>query len=152
MSVFCSQDPCCGKPSHHKTEQAAKRQAANATLNSGSQWRGGVASGSGALWQFGPDQPCLGPAGKRGQAGAYRYGGVRQGGARTDVRYPDGPPTARGPGGGNLRSFGDYLAAGGRPTPLQLRCHNPGALANHLRHRKAAHQPKVADRQTGGGV
>ena len=167
MSISYSLNPSCGKSASHCQPratsrrlnnreafeceafewEAVQREGAATALDRGPQWRGCVAAGSGALRQSGPDQPCPEATGERGQAGADRPGGLRQGGARTDLRHSDGPPAPGGSGRRNLRSAGDPLATGGGTTALQRATHHPGALAHHLRYGQTTDQPPAPDRQ-----
>ena len=155
MSMYSSPEPSCGKLFGYyqpwaTIRQASLREAAAAALHCGTPGRGGVAAGTSALWQPGPDQPGAQATGGRGQAGADRHGRVRQSCTWPDFRHPDGSAAAGGVGSRNLRPAGYLLAAGGSAAPLQRAAHHPGALAHHVRHRQAAHQPPPADRQTGG--
>ncbi len=163
MSIPSSPNPSCGNCSSHDQPQATSRQtcqtcqtcqreAAAAAFDRGPQRRGGTPARSGAVRKSGPAEQGPQSAGGRGQAGAHRPGGLCQGGARPDFTYSDGTPALGGAGGRNLREAGHLLAVGGSATPLQRAPHHPGALAHHVRHRQAAHQPPPADRQAGGDL
>lgn len=157
MSIPGSPNPSCGNCSSHDHPQAISRQscqreATSAAFDRGPQRRGGAAAGCGAFRQSGPGEPRAEATGGRGQAGADRYRCVRQSGPWADLRHPDGTSAAGRLGRRNLRSAWHPLAAGGSAAPLQRASHHPGAVAHHIRHREAAHQPPPADRQTGGGV
>jgi len=155
--MFYTPNPGCGRHSGHPTPQASsaalsQREETPAALDCRTLGRGGAAARPGAFRKSGPGEQSPEPTGGRRQAGADRYGRVRQSGAWADFRHPDGAPAAGRVGRRNLRSSGYFLAAGGSAAPLQRAPHHPGALAHHVRHRQTAHQPPPADRQAGGGV
>ena len=152
MSMSCRSNSCRGRLSSYSHSQAVQREATVAALHCSSQWRGGVAAGSGAFRQSGSDQPGAQAAGGRGQVGADRQWRLRQSCTRPAFGPADGTSAPGGLGRRNLRSAGHCLAAGSSAAALQLRCHHPGALAHHIRYRPTAHQPLAADRQASGGV
>lgn len=155
MSKLCSPNHSRGTPFCHSPCQACRgslgqREGTHPALDRGAPRRGGAAPGSGALWQCGSDQSGVEAADRRGQAGADRHGGVRQGGSGPDLRHSDGTPAPWSAGRRNLRSSWHPVAAGCGTAALQRKAHHPGALAHHLRYGQASHQPAAADRQAGG--
>ena len=157
MSMLCSPNSRCGNSSRHSLYQASKRafaqrERASAAIDRRAQWRGSAAARSGEIRQPGPGQPGAQATGGRGQAGEDWHGRIRQSSAWADFRHTDGSPAAGRVGRRNFRSAGHPLAVGGSAAAIQRAAHHPGALAHHVRHRQAAHQPPPADRQASGGV